>query len=74
MRRTTADWGEEMLDFTMKTHGKEHIKIINSTSSIEVLKISPSGPGSNGGFQGTVSQLNAIPPSRKASFLSGRMG
>jgi hypothetical protein len=34
----------------MKTHGKEYIKIINSTSSIKVLKISPSRPGSKGGF------------------------
>jgi hypothetical protein len=50
MKRTSADWGGEMLDFTMKIHGKEHIKIIKSTSSIEVLKISPSRPGSNGGF------------------------
>jgi hypothetical protein len=66
--------GGGILDFTMRTHGKEYNKIINTTSSIKVLKISPSRLGSKGGFQGTVSQLNAIPPSRKASFVSGRMG
>jgi hypothetical protein len=51
MKRTSADWGGEMLDFTMRTHGKEHVKIIKSTSSIEVLKISPSRPGNNGDFR-----------------------
>ena len=67
-------WGGGILDFTMRTHGKEYNKIINTTFSINVLKISPSRLGSKGGFQGTVSQLNAIPPSRKASFVSGHMG